>query len=613
MRWLSATALLLLITGVIPATPATAQGLGSTGTIQGIVKDSTGGVMVAVTVTLTNPASGFESKVTTDSAGKYVFRNLAPNPYHVKVAAQGFQTLEKDVEVRTSLPIDLPLTLVPGTATTVEVSATSLVERESTAHTDIDQRVVAKLPIEAASGLNSVLMKLSPGVAADANGFMHPLGDHAQTQFSIDNQPVSDQQSRTYSNQFPAGAVQSMEVITGVAPAEFGDKTSLVVRIVTKSGLDQKPFGGATFGFGWMPGGSCANAGQTSTSNCGSPTGDLEFGFGSHRFGNYLSASGFSADRYLDPPEQVAIHGHGNTGSFFDRFDAQLTDKSSFHLNIVSSRSSFDVPNTYDQDSIGQAQHQNINSLNVAPGYTLVLGTNTLFAANGYVRRDHLTYLPSDDPFADSPATVSQDRTLTNYGGKVDVSYLKGKHSLKFGGVLSATALKENTALGLTDPTLNSPCVDAAGAPSGNTALTRVEQCASAGLFVNDAFVPGLLPFDLTRSGSRFVFDDTGTIKQQAAYLEDDIKTGNASFKLGLRLDHYDGLSKATLAEPRIGMAYMVPHTATVLRALVRSDDGDPVQREPPAVEQHRRKRLRQPCLRSGRGRAAETRNPGRS
>ena len=87
----------------------------------------------------------------------------------------------------------------------------------------------------------------SPGVVADSNGFFHPVGDHAQTQFAIDNQPVTDQQSRLYSNQISQDAVQSLEVMTGVAPAEYGDKTSLVVRIVTKSGLDQaKPTGSAS-------------------------------------------------------------------------------------------------------------------------------------------------------------------------------------------------------------------------------------------------------------------------------------------------------------------------------------------------------------------------------
>ena len=38
-----------------------------------------------------------------------------------------------------------------------------------------------------------------------------------------------------------------MEIITGVPPAEFGDKDSLVVRIITKSGLDEpKPTGSVT-------------------------------------------------------------------------------------------------------------------------------------------------------------------------------------------------------------------------------------------------------------------------------------------------------------------------------------------------------------------------------
>ncbi len=131
-------------------------------------------------------------------------------------------------------------------STTVEVvgHTTDLLERDPTSHTDIDQTLVARLPLESSGGLNQVITLASPGVVADANGFFHPIGDHAQTQFSIDNQPVTDQQSRLYSNQLSEDAVDSMEVITGVPPAEFGDKDSLVVRIITKSGLgDARPTG----------------------------------------------------------------------------------------------------------------------------------------------------------------------------------------------------------------------------------------------------------------------------------------------------------------------------------------------------------------------------------
>ena len=79
-----------------------------------------------------------------------------------------------------------------------------------------------------------------------------------------------------------------MEVITGVAPAEYGDKSSLVVHIVTKSGLDQpKPTGSVSFGYGSFK----------------SPTGEVNLGGGSHTVGNFLSVSGMRTDRFLDPPE----------------------------------------------------------------------------------------------------------------------------------------------------------------------------------------------------------------------------------------------------------------------------------------------------------------------
>ena len=265
---------------------------------------------------------------------------------------------------------------------------------------------------------------------------------HAQTQFSIDNQPVTDQQSRVYSNQISPDAVQSMEIITGVAPAEYGDKSSLVVHIVTKSGLDQaKPTGSAEFGYG----------------SFASPSGELNIGGGSHTVGDFLSLSGMQTDRFLDPPEFEALHDRGNGFSLFNRLDAHMGNTATFHLNLQAARSDFDVPNTYDQNDAGQAQHQRINTFNVAPGYSQVFGAKTLFTANGFVRQDHLTYTPSGDPFADQPATVSQDRKLTNYGVKADVSYTTGGHNLKFGGTISATKLDENFTFGITDPGFNDP------------------------------------------------------------------------------------------------------------------------------------------------------------
>ena len=554
LHFLSIAAQTLVAICAIGVAGAHGQGLGGAGTVQGTVKDPTGGVMQAVEVRISNPVSGFARTTTTDAAGKFVFSNLSPNPYHVSVSAQGFQPLERDVNVRTGVPITVDLTLaLAGATASVQVvgHAEDLLERDPTAHTDIDQSLMDKMPLESSSGLNQVITMASPGVTADSNGFFHPIGDHAQTQFSIDNQPVTDQQSRVYSNQISPDAVQSMEVITGVAPAEYGDKSSLIVHIVTKSGLDQpKPTGSAAFGYGSFK----------------SPTLDANVGGGSHSIGDFLSMSGARTDRFLDPPEFTALHDAGDSVSFFNRLDAHTGDTSTFHLNLQAARSSFDVPNTFDQHDAGQAQHQQIKTLNVAPGYSQVLGSKTLLTANAFVRQDHLTYSPSADPFADSPATVSQDRKLTNLGIKADVAYTTGNHNVKVGGTIGATKLDEKFTIGLTDPSLNAPCLDANGDPSSSTALSTASQCVG-GLTVNPDFNPDLLAFDLSRQGTPFNFAQTATIKEQAAYVQDDIKAGNATLKIGVRLDHYDGLTTATLVQPRLGASYTVPGSGTVLRA----------------------------------------------
>src|SRR6202521_2354485 len=344
-RMASVGLLTILCLGALGLRPARAQGLGGAGTVQGTVKDPTGGVMVAVTVDISNPVTGFKRSATTDAAGKIVIGNLAPNPYRLEGTAQGFNSLTRDVDVRSGVPIDLELSLqLAGTTESVQVvgKTQDLTERDPTAHTDVDRGVIDRFPIEAAAGLNPVITLATPGVVADSNGFFHPVGDHAQTQFSIDNQPVTDQQSRIYSNQISADAVQSMELITGVAPAEYGDKTSLIVHIVTKSGLDQpKPTGSFSAGYGSFM----------------TPTFEANLGGGSHAIGNFLSVSGTRTDRFLDPPEFTALHDVGNRESLFDRLDVRPTLVDTLHLNIHVGRSSFDIPNTFDPQD--QDKHQN--------------------------------------------------------------------------------------------------------------------------------------------------------------------------------------------------------------------------------------------------------------
>src|SRR5207237_2935110 len=115
----------------------------------------------------------------------------------------------------------------------------------------VDRRLLETLPAAApASGLNDAITFMTASVAADSNGFFHPLGDHAQVSDVIDGQPVSDQRNKVFSTSIPANAIQSMEVISGSPAAEYGDKTSLVINATTRSGLGQKPTGSLLASYG---------------------------------------------------------------------------------------------------------------------------------------------------------------------------------------------------------------------------------------------------------------------------------------------------------------------------------------------------------------------------
>src|SRR5215470_6757920 len=226
----------------------------ASGTIEGTVVDPSGGIVVGATVEIRNPITGFQQMTTTDSMGVFRFSNVPFNSYHLQVMQAGFDPAAQDINVRSTVTVPVKVMLpVAGLAQTVVVeTGGDIIENVPYAHADVDIGVLDKLPkLSPASGLSDAIILSSPGVVADSNGFFHPLGDHAQTSFSIDGQPISDQQSKAFSTQIPANAIQNMEVVTGTPNAEYGDKTSLVVNATTRSGLGlTKPSGAVSAQYG---------------------------------------------------------------------------------------------------------------------------------------------------------------------------------------------------------------------------------------------------------------------------------------------------------------------------------------------------------------------------
>src|SRR6202046_5136205 len=243
-----------------------------------------------------------------------------------------------------------------------------------------------------------------------------------------------------------------MEVIEGAPPAEYGDKTSVIINVTTRSGLGvTQPHGDVTTSFG----------------SFGSTNEGFDLAFGGTKLGNFISANGLNTDRFLDGPEFTVMHDHGNEENVFDRLDYKPSQADTFSLNFSFTRSWFQTPNSFDaQDATawsgpvcqnylsystacnglgpnGQVvgptdQRSQIRTFNIAPTWTRLLNAHTVWTFGGFARQDQYNYYPSADPFSDlipdlQLETVGQSRRLTDVGPRTSVSYIKGIHNIKAG------------------------------------------------------------------------------------------------------------------------------------------------------------------------------------
>ncbi len=256
MRRILPRVLLLLLV----CAPAGAQTLG---TITGEVKDSSGGVVPGATVTVTNTGTNATREGQSNEAGAYSFPALPPGPYSVKVELQGFQTVERKVELHVEQTVRVDVTLAVGTLSeTAQVTGVAplITTENATVGTVIENRRIVELPLNGRNFLS--LVALSPNVSAEFAGAGQAGdrqgGSRANQQLSISGQrreynyytldgtDNTDVNFNTYILLPSVDALEEFKVQTGIYSAEFGRAASQV-NVVTKSGTNQ--FHGTVFEF----------------------------------------------------------------------------------------------------------------------------------------------------------------------------------------------------------------------------------------------------------------------------------------------------------------------------------------------------------------------------
>jgi len=376
--------------------------------------------------------------------------------------------------------------------------------------------------IQAAPGgdnvqLNQVILQ-APDVAQDSFGQMHIRGEHNGLQYRL-NGIILPEGIAVFGQTLDPRLIQSMKLITGALPAEYGLDTAGIIDLTTKSGaLDRH---GAVSVYGGSHGEI-----QPSLYD-GGTVGKLTY----FVTGGYLRSNlGIeSPDASVTPLHDTTEQYHG-----FGYFDYLIDSNDRVSLILATSRDRFQIP---DQPDLAPALGLAVNGQTDYPSSSLD-ENQTELNHYGIVSLEHLqgaldlqssliaryaslAYTPDvvGDLLYDGIAQNAFKRDVS-YGWQTDASYRVGdRHTVRAGFYLQYDRAASNT----TSQVLP---VDAAGNQTGDEPLSIID-------------------------------NDNETQSIESAYLQDEWKLLPAlTLNYGVRFDHFNAYSSGHQVSPRVNLVW---------------------------------------------------------
>jgi carboxypeptidase family protein/TonB-dependent receptor-like protein len=210
------------------------------GSIEGVIKDSSGAVLPGVTVEAKSPAGTFTS--VTDAQGIYRFPSLAPGQYDVSAALAGFQPAKTDrvlLSLGQVLKVDMAMQLA-GVTESVQVSAESpLIDlKQSAAGATIRSELIDRVP----KGRDfTSLVTLAPGASQESRGGGISIdgASGSENRFFIDGVDTTNLQTGVSGKNFLVDFIDQIQVKSSGYAAEFGGSTGGVINVISKSGTNE--------------------------------------------------------------------------------------------------------------------------------------------------------------------------------------------------------------------------------------------------------------------------------------------------------------------------------------------------------------------------------------
>jgi len=497
----------------------------SEGTLRGIVSAKADGSVLADTaIRLEGKTLNEPLRVLSKMDGHFLFPQLIPGEYTLTASRNGFQdeAIRFTLKPREVQNIVVQLS-VRAITETIEVKAAPeiLADNYSPSSTTLQKDEIDHLPLTQKNNLPDMIVMTAPGMIRSHDDFVHVRGNEIALNTFINGVAFWENPHSVFSSGLSPDIIQSVNVMTGGFPAEYGNRFGGVVDIVTKSGFSMNNEGTLTLGLGTALRHNAA----------------VEYGGHTQTIAFYAYTSAFESARFLSPNDPRSIHDTGRGTHNFLQFDFNANPSNNVKLVLMGDGTNFQIPKT----SLDDQFRPNVNASERTREISLVLTWNRTISANAqiatsfYQRSSRSLLLPSDDPLS---SAARNEQKLSTSGLKSDLTRVAGRHTVKAG--VDLVLLRPDESLSFND--------------EGFVAFSE-----SQGLPDVDFKNPG---------GSAITFAGRRTGGQVSGYLQDTIQISrNFTADLGLRFDRYSLAMSETQFSPRLNAAYRFSRTGTVLHA----------------------------------------------
>jgi hypothetical protein len=473
--------------------------------IEGSVVDARGQALDQAIVQLEDALGAPLRSQQTDASGRFTFTDVAAGRYTLRTTLPGIDPLVTPLRVDGSLPVEITLQLPLRVSGTVVVEAPLTREAIGTLNS-VAGGSIALAPVRVRQhGLQDVVATL-PGWATEDNGLLHVRGVDDGFLYVIDGVPVYERLDQLFGVSPDLSSIESINVVTGYVPAEFGHKAGGVIDVTTRAAAAR-----------WSTALEVEQASQHSTG------GSASVGGGGQSTTVRLGAAGQVSDRFLDPVDPENLHNHGQSASAFGRLSSALSPSNTINASWGFGQARFDVPNTTEQNIAGQDQRQRLQQGFADLSWQRTWSQHTASQFSAYFRRSTSELDPSP---RDTPLSAFADRSLTRAGAVASVTMQRADHLLKIGGEAQRLALDEEFWFFVT-----------------NRRVAR-----------DNGFSDAVIDFD---RDDPFEFDGRASPGLFSIFIQDEWQASSRlTISGGVRFDRSSMLLARSQLSPRIGAAY---------------------------------------------------------